>query len=112
MAINSPGSASEKSAAVPTAPARPPLRCLAELDDRALLSIARALPRASERGTAVRELLARRHELPERERTVMMLRFHGGLTQAEIGQRIGVSQMHVSRLFSHALGYLRPYLLS
>ena len=39
------------------------------------------------------------------------MRFHGNLTQAEIGARIGVSQMQVSRLLSHALGYLRPYLL-
>jgi RNA polymerase sigma-B factor len=41
-----------------------------------------------------------------------MHRFHGNLTQAEIGQQIGVSQMQVSRLLSHALGHLRPYLVS
>jgi RNA polymerase sigma-B factor len=51
-------------------------------------------------------------ELPPRERTILTLRFHGGLSQAEIGRRIGVSQMQVSRLISHALGYLRPRLLS
>jgi RNA polymerase sigma-B factor len=51
-------------------------------------------------------------ELPPRERTILVLRFHGNLSQAEIGQRIGVSQMQVSRLISHALGYLRPRLLS
>ena len=50
--------------------------------------------------------------LPARERDILTMRFHGGLTQAEIGARIGVSQMQVSRLLSHALGYLRPYLLS
>jgi RNA polymerase sigma-B factor len=60
---------------------------------------------------AMNAVAAHWDELPERERTVLMLRFHGGLTQAEIGRRIGVSQMHVSRLLSHALGYLRPYLL-
>jgi RNA polymerase sigma-B factor len=50
--------------------------------------------------------------LPARERAILTMRFHGDLTQAEIGARIGVSQMQVSRLLSHALGYLRPYLLS
>jgi RNA polymerase sigma-B factor len=51
-------------------------------------------------------------ELPPRERTILVLRFHGGLSQAEIGRRTGVSQVQVSRLISHALGYLRPRLLS
>jgi hypothetical protein len=31
--------------------------------------------------------------------------------QAQIGQQLGISQMHVSRLLAHALGYLRPRLL-
>ena len=34
------------------------------------------------------------------------MRFRGGMTQAQIGQRLGISQMHVSRLIAHALGYL------
>jgi RNA polymerase sigma-B factor len=46
-------------------------------------------------------------ELPERERTILLLRFFGGLTQTEIGDRIGVSQMHVSRLLSRTLALLR-----
>ena len=45
--------------------------------------------------------------LPERERTILVLRFFGGLTQTEIGERIGVSQMHVSRLLSRTLARLR-----
>jgi len=49
--------------------------------------------------------------LPARERVILTMRFHGNLTQAEIGARIGLSQMQVSRLLSHALDYLRPYLL-
>jgi RNA polymerase sigma-B factor len=61
---------------------------------------------------AMRAVATHWDELPARERTVLMLRFHGNLTQAEIGQRIGVSQMQVSRLLSHALGYLRPHLLA
>jgi RNA polymerase sigma-B factor len=46
-------------------------------------------------------------ELPRRERTILLLRFFGGLTQSEIGQRVGISQMHVSRLLSHILASLR-----
>ena len=41
--------------------------------------------------------------LPERERQVLALRFAADLTQAEIAARIGVSQMHVSRLIRRAL---------
>jgi hypothetical protein len=33
------------------------------------------------------------------------------MTQVQIGQQLGISQMHVSRLLAHALGYLRPRLL-
>jgi hypothetical protein len=33
------------------------------------------------------------------------------MTQTQIGQRLGISQMQVSRLLSHAFGYLRPRLL-
>ncbi|MFJ9520839.1 SigB/SigF/SigG family RNA polymerase sigma factor [Kitasatospora sp. NPDC101801] len=53
---------------------------------------------------AVRPLI---RELPERERTVLALRFWGDCTQAEIAERIGVSQMHVSRLLSGILTGLR-----
>ncbi|MEV1143106.1 RNA polymerase sigma factor SigF [Micromonospora sp. NPDC049799] len=48
--------------------------------------------------------------LPERERRILSLRFHGNLTQAEIADRIGVSQMHVSRLITRALAKLRGQL--
>jgi RNA polymerase sigma-B factor len=44
--------------------------------------------------------------LPEVERQVLELRFTGDLTQREIGDRIGYSQMHVSRLMRRALGRL------
>ncbi len=50
-------------------------------------------------------------ELPAREQQILMLRFRGDLTQAQIGQQLGISQMHVSRLLAHALGYLRQCLL-
>jgi RNA polymerase sigma-B factor len=44
--------------------------------------------------------------LPQRERLILYLRFNDGLTQAEIGRRMGISQMHVSRLVRSALGRL------
>ncbi len=50
-------------------------------------------------------------ELPERERTVLLLRFYGEKTQSQIGEEVGVSQMHVSRLLSRTLAHLREQLL-
>jgi RNA polymerase sigma-B factor len=46
-------------------------------------------------------------ELPERERKVLYLRFFVGMTQSQIAEEIGVSQMHVSRILSHVLAQLR-----
>ncbi|WP_027501447.1 SigB/SigF/SigG family RNA polymerase sigma factor [Rhodococcus sp. UNC363MFTsu5.1] len=45
--------------------------------------------------------------LPERERTVLLLRFFGNLTQTQIAKRVGVSQMHVSRILTRTLASLR-----
>jgi RNA polymerase sigma-B factor len=45
--------------------------------------------------------------LDERERTILRLRFQEELTQAAIGERVGLSQMHVSRLIRQALATLR-----
>jgi len=59
--------------------------------------------RAEERAT-LEPLLAR---LSPRERVVLRLRFGADLTQAEIGERIGVSQMQVSRLIRQALARMR-----
>jgi RNA polymerase sigma-B factor len=56
----------------------------------------------------LRPLLER---LPERERTILMLRFFGEMTQTQIAERIGVSQMHVSRLLTRTLGRLRSEIL-
>ncbi len=47
------------------------------------------------------------NELPEREQTLLMLRFYGNMTQDQIAAELGISQMHVSRLLSHSLSYLR-----
>jgi RNA polymerase sigma-B factor len=46
-------------------------------------------------------------DLPERDRTILNLRFVTGLTQSEIAERIGISQMHVSRLIAASLTKLR-----
>jgi RNA polymerase sigma-B factor len=46
-------------------------------------------------------------DLPERERTILYLRFFEGRTQTEIAEELGISQMHVSRLVSQSLERLR-----
>jgi RNA polymerase sigma-B factor len=46
-------------------------------------------------------------ELPQRERRILYLRFFRGLTQTEIAEQLGISQMHVSRLVSQSLEKLR-----
>lgn len=56
---------------------------------------------------AVKPLLAR---LPEREQTVLILRFFRNMTQAQIADRLGVSQMHVSRMLTRTLDELRDEL--
>ncbi|HEY2813586.1 MAG TPA: SigB/SigF/SigG family RNA polymerase sigma factor [Acidimicrobiales bacterium] len=52
----------------------------------------------------VNQLLA---TLPERERTIVELRFYAGLSQIEIAERVGVSQVHVSRLLRSSLAALQ-----
>lgn len=49
-------------------------------------------------------------KLPGREREILMLRFVGERTQAEIARIVGVSQMQVSRLITRSLGQLREAL--
>jgi RNA polymerase sigma-B factor len=50
-------------------------------------------------------------ELPKRQQQILLLRFYGNMTQAEIGERVGLSQMHVSRLITQSLEYLRARML-
>jgi RNA polymerase sigma-B factor len=44
--------------------------------------------------------------LPDRQQRILAMRFYGNMTQAEIGERLGISQMHVSRLLDAALSQL------
>ena len=53
---------------------------------------------------ALRPILA---ELDERERTIVLLRFFGNMTQTQIAEKVGISQMHVSRLLAQTLDRLR-----
>jgi RNA polymerase sigma-B factor len=45
--------------------------------------------------------------LDDRERRILHLRFFEGLTQSQIAQQIGISQMHVSRLIRRSLEKIR-----
>jgi RNA polymerase sigma-B factor len=57
---------------------------------------------------SLRPLLAR---LPARERKILLLRFFRNMTQSQIADEIGISQMHVSRLLARTLAQLRLGLL-
>jgi RNA polymerase sigma-B factor len=61
-------------------------------------------PSASEARLMLRPVLRR---LGERDRQILAMRFYEGLTQREIAERIGVTQMQVSRLLTRILGQLR-----
>jgi RNA polymerase sigma-B factor len=50
-------------------------------------------------------------ELPRREQQILILRFYGNHTQDEVAVKLGISQMHVSRLQARALARLRELLL-
>lgn len=81
-------------------------------DAEASIPIARAVStvesgfEAVEYSVLVDDLLA---VLPARERTIVRLRFNDGLTQSEIAARVGISQMHVSRLLAGALRTMREH---
>ncbi|GAA2632302.1 RNA polymerase sigma factor SigF [Streptomyces spororaveus] len=49
--------------------------------------------------------------LPPREKRILLLRFFGNMTQSQIAQEVGISQMHVSRLLARTLAQLRDKLL-
>ena len=51
-------------------------------------------------------------DLPERDRQILQMRFGEDLTQAEIGRRLGYSQMHISRILNQTFETLRQGLLA
>ncbi len=65
-----------------------------------------ALDRVDERET-LRPLI---EALPERERTILLLRFFAEMSQSQIAEQVGLSQMHVSRLLSRTLRDLHDQL--
>ncbi|MFD0262942.1 SigB/SigF/SigG family RNA polymerase sigma factor [Kitasatospora indigofera] len=50
--------------------------------------------------------------LPARDRRILAMRFGAEMTQGQIGQELGLSQMHISRLLARILGHLRTALLA
>ena len=53
---------------------------------------------------SIRPLIER---LPPREKQILVLRFFRQMTQSQIAEEIGISQMHVSRLLTRTLAELR-----
>jgi len=72
-----------------------------------------AIDRAGEEDEALENIGARDEitkalrQLPPREQVIVVLRFFREMTQQEVGERLGISQMHVSRLQARALRRLR-----
>jgi RNA polymerase sigma-B factor len=64
-----------------------------------------------ERMLGMRAVATHWGELPPREQEILIMRFYGDMTQAQIGQQLGISQMQVSRLNARALAHLRTRLL-
>ncbi|MFY1632021.1 SigB/SigF/SigG family RNA polymerase sigma factor [Solwaraspora sp. WMMB335] len=52
------------------------------------------------------------YRLPARERRILAMRFYGNYTQSDIAAEFGISQMHVSRLLSRTLNWLRQAMLT
>lgn len=101
---------------------------LEALDSFTALSLDAELP-GSEDGYALRDVLGgpdpaldvvvdreavkpRIAALPERERDILYMRFFGDMTQSRIAERLGISQMHVSRLISRCCDRLRDQVMS
>jgi RNA polymerase sigma-B factor len=85
-----------------------------ELGDEDAPAVSRSLGALDEalEGVVYRESLKPLLEqLPEREKTILMLRFFSNRTQSQIATELGISQMHVSRLLARTLAVLREGLL-
>jgi len=77
----------------------PPVGHSIGIEDSALTGV--------EHREALRPLLA---QLPARERRILVLRFYREMTQAQIAEQLGISQMHVSRLLAKTLQEMRASL--
>ena len=62
------------------------------------------------RATGMEAVAAHWGQLPRREQRILLMRFYGNHTQEEVAARLGISQMHVSRLQARALARLRALL--
>jgi predicted DNA-binding protein (UPF0251 family) len=71
---------------------------------RTLAHAPKALTRFNDWGGYV---LSRRNDLPAREREIVILRFVCELSQSEIAERLGISQVHVSRLLRRSIEQMR-----
>ena len=58
-----------------------------------------------------RDVRAVLRRLPEREQQILLLRFYGERTQSEIAERLGISQVHVSRVLTRTLSAVRDHVL-
>jgi RNA polymerase sigma-B factor len=61
----------------------------------------------SENDIVISELMER---LPDRERTIVHLRFYENMSQVDIAEQVGVSQMHVSRLLRQSFEQMRTWM--
>ena len=76
-------------------------------DDLDLLEVLGTEDENFERADARTSLEPALDALPNRERTILRMRFEDGLTQTQIAERVGLSQMHVSRLIRKSLERMR-----
>ncbi|MHB8868451.1 MAG: SigB/SigF/SigG family RNA polymerase sigma factor [Thermoleophilia bacterium] len=84
------------------------------LDDEDSLELMDYLGRDEEEYALVeqrRYLAPAMNELDERERLILHLRFFEGMTQTQIAVRVGISQMHVSRLIRKSIDVLRHHMV-
>lgn len=65
-----------------------------------------------ERADAHSDVQAALRLVPPREREVLLMRFHAELTQSQIAERMGISQVHVSRLITRTLAAIRDHVLT
>jgi RNA polymerase sigma-B factor len=85
-----------------------------QVDHRGVLTLADSLGEEDPRldhMLGMHAVAAHWGELTPRDRKILIMDFRDGLTQAQIAQLLGISQMHVSRLRARALGHLRDRLL-